>query len=188
MIVPIKAFHEAKARLADELSPTERGALARWTAARVLGAAGGLARFVVCDHAEVAEFARAHGAEVLWKPGLGLNAAVQCGVADVARLGTRHVVVAHSDLPLAADLDEVIRPGYGVLVADRHGDGTNVISLPTAVPFTFRYGAASFRQHLGALVRAGVPVEVRVDPLLALDVDRPADLHHPLLREVAWQV
>ena len=41
---------------------------------------------------------------VLWSPGLGLNGAVDAGRATIAGKGFDHVVVAHSDLPLAHDL------------------------------------------------------------------------------------
>ena len=39
-----------------------------------------------------------------------------------------------------------------------------------------------------AAVAAGLPVAVRRDPLLAIDIDTPSDLAHPLVQEVlpAW--
>ena len=46
VLVPVKAFADAKARLATVLSPAQREALARWTAERVLGATGGMAAYV----------------------------------------------------------------------------------------------------------------------------------------------
>jgi 2-phospho-L-lactate guanylyltransferase (CobY/MobA/RfbA family) len=42
VLVPVKAFTDAKARLATMLGDAERERLARWTSARVLAAAGEL--------------------------------------------------------------------------------------------------------------------------------------------------
>lgn len=188
VLVPVKAFADAKARLAPVLSPAEREALARWTAERVLAAAGELPVFVACDSDSVAEWAAAHGATVLWHPGVGLNAAVNRSVADLRERDVRHVVVAHGDLPRAASLAGVVLPGTITLVPDSRDDGTNVIALPTHLPFQFAYGSGSFRRHLAAGVAAGLPVAVRRDPLLAVDIDTPDDLTHPLVQEVlpAW--
>jgi 2-phospho-L-lactate guanylyltransferase (CobY/MobA/RfbA family) len=42
LLVPVKAFASAKARLATVLGDADRERLARWTSARVLAAAGEL--------------------------------------------------------------------------------------------------------------------------------------------------
>jgi 2-phospho-L-lactate guanylyltransferase len=181
VVVPIKAFHAAKARLATALGAQERAALARRMAATVLAAGAPLDRFVVCDDDEVAEFAVANHAKVLWMPDRGLNGAVEAGVAEVGDAGYDHVVVAHSDLPLATRLPRLATAGTVTLVPDRHGDGTNVIALPTALAFPFQYGPASFRHHSARAADLGVDLRVVRDPRLALDVDRPDDLRHPLL-------
>ena len=188
VLVPVKAFADAKARLATVLSPGEREALARWTAERVLAAADELPVYIACDSEAVAEWATAHGATVLWHPGVGLNAAVNRSVADLRRQGVDHVVVAHGDLPRAAALAAVVIPGALTLVPDARGDGTNVIALPLHLLFEFEYGPGSFRRHLQRAVASGLPVAVRRDPMLAIDIDTPSDLTHPLVQEVlpAW--
>ena len=53
VLVPIKAFRNAKGRLAPAVSPTARADLARMMAARVLAAARPFTPFVVCDDDEV---------------------------------------------------------------------------------------------------------------------------------------
>lgn len=184
MLVPVKAFADAKARLASVLSPAEREALARWSAERVLGAAGELPVFVACDDEQVAEWARARGATVLWHPGAGLNAAVTRSVAELATRGAAHVVVAHGDLPRATRLASVVVPDAITLVPDARDDGTNVAAVPAHVAFPFAYGAGSFHRHLRLARDAGLPVAVRRDPLLARDLDTPDDLTHPLVQEV----
>lgn len=183
VLLPVKAFADAKARLAPALSPAHREALARWTAERVVAAAGELPVFVACDDEAVAEWAGAHGATVLWHPGVGLNAAVNNSIADLRGRGVEHVVVAHADLPRAYALASVAVHGTITLVPDSRDDGTNVAALPTDSSFQFAYGPGSFRRHLAQAVAAGACVAVRRDSLLAIDLDTPSDLTHPLVQE-----
>jgi 2-phospho-L-lactate guanylyltransferase len=184
VLVPVKAFATAKARLATVLGDSDRERLSRWMSARVLAAAGELPTYVACDDDEVAAWAIEHGASILWHPGVGLNAAVNNSVADLRAAGVTDVIVAHGDLPRAQGLAKLTEPGMLTLVPDRRGDGTNVIALPTDMPFQFAYGPGSFRRHLGSAIAAGLSVRVRRDPLLALDIDTPSDLTHPLVQEV----
>ena len=184
VLVPVKAFASAKARLAPVLSPAQREALARWTADRVIAAAGEAPVFVACDDDSVAEWAIARGATVLWHPGVGLNAAVTRSVADLRARGVHQVVVAHGDLPRATSLVGIAVEGAITLVPDAVGNGTNVLALPTSVQFEFAYGPGSFQRHLTQSIAAGLPVRVRHDPLLSVDIDVPTDLSHPLVQEV----
>jgi 2-phospho-L-lactate guanylyltransferase len=184
VLVPVKAFSDAKARLAAVLGDAERERLARWTAARVLAAAGELPTYVACDDEQVAAWAGEHGASILWHPGVGLNAAVNNSVADLRAAGVTDVIVAHGDLPRAHSLASLTEAGTITFVPDRHGDGTNVIALPTDLQFRFAYGPGSFLRHLDAAIAAGHSVRVCRDPLLAADIDTPADLAHPLVQEV----
>jgi 2-phospho-L-lactate guanylyltransferase len=183
LVVPVKAFRAAKARLAPLLGPHHRAALSRLTASLVVAAAGEAEPYVVCDDDEVAEWASAVGATVVWRPGLGLNAAVGDAVATVLGLGHPGVVVAHADLPLAHDLDGWYRPDEVVLVPDLARDGTNVMCLPgpVAAGFRFEYGPGSFLRHLRAARATGAAVRVVADDRLGLDIDTPEDLHRPLL-------
>jgi 2-phospho-L-lactate guanylyltransferase len=186
VLVPIKAFTEAKERLAPVLAPALRERLAKWTAERVLRAAGELPVHVTCDDEEVAHWAREHGANVLLQPGKGLNNAVNDAVATLTQLGCGHVIVVHADLARPRPLASLVRPAAITLVPDRRGDGTNVLCLPAGSGLQVAYGAGSFRRHLAmALTLKGAPsVQVVHDAHLALDIDTPADLDHPLVREV----
>jgi 2-phospho-L-lactate guanylyltransferase len=184
VLVPVKAFTDAKARLATVLGDAERERLARWTSARVLAAAGELPTFVACDDEHVATWASEHGASILWHPGVGLNAAVNNSVAELREAGVTDVVVAHGDLPRAHSLARLAVPGVLTLVPDRHNDGTNVIAVPTGDSFQFSYGPGSFDRHLRAAIAAGLSVRVYRDPMLAVDIDTPSDLTHPLVQEV----
>ena len=188
MLIPVKDFRLAKARLAGVLSAGDRDRLSRWTADRVLAAAAPLPVFVACDDASVAEWAEAGGATVLWRPGMGLNAAVEDGIATLAAAGIEHVIVAHSDLPMPSPLANVVMSGGIVLVPDTRSDGTNVIALPTRTGFRPAYGSQSFRRHLAQALELGIPLRVLRDTRLALDIDTPQDLTHPLIAKAlpAW--
>jgi len=166
-------------RLAPALSPAERAALARTMADHVLRAAAPLPVHVVCDDDEVASWATAAGAAVVWTPGRGLDGAVAEGVAGLAAVGVDRVIVAHADLPHAEALAWVADFDGITLVPDRRDDGTNVIGLPAASGFGFAYGPGSFARHRAEAERLGLSVRVLREPRLGWDVDQPADLEQP---------
>ena len=176
VLVPIKAFRNAKGRLAPTVAPEARADLARMMAHRVLLAARPFTPFVVCDDDEVAGWAGEQDAEVLWTPGLGLNGAIDHASNVVAGKGFDHVVIAHGDLPLATTFEHVITGGVVTLVPDHRLDGTNVQTRPASAPLPAAYGAGSFRHHLTMALSVGVRVRVVTDPRLARDVDTIDDL------------
>lgn len=176
VLVPVKAFGQAKARLRDVLDGAGRAHLARTLATGVVRAAAPLPVVVVCDDAEVATWAAELGATVLHCPEPGLDAAVRLGAATLAARGVDRVVVAHGDLPRPAGLAR-LASGTGVtIVPDRHDDGTNVLVVPTDAGFGFAYGPGSFHRHGAEALRCGLALRVVRDPALGWDVDRPEDL------------
>lgn len=176
VLIPVKAFDQAKRRLESTLPRPERVNLVRAMATHVIAACAPLPVAVVCDDEEVAGWASALGAAVLWAPGRGLNGAVAAGVAHLARAGAQWVTVAHGDLPHARGLG-TLPPFEGVtLVPDRRDDGTNVLRLPAVGDFRFAYGPGSFRAHRAEAKRLGLAVRVLRVPDLAYDVDWPADV------------
>ena len=176
VLVPVKAFGEAKRRLHRAMTGPERAELSRAMADRVVGAAHPLPLAVVCDDVDVAEWARNRGALVVWEPGRGLNGAVEAGVARLGDAGVVQVTVAHADLPRATDLAAVGRADGITLVPDRWGNGTNVIALPTDAGFHFSYGPGSFARHRAEAARLGLVCHVLDRPDLAYDVDEPGDI------------
>lgn len=179
VLVPVKAFGEAKRRLSPALDPADRAALSRILAGGVVAAAAPLPVAVVCDDREVAGWARALGALVIWEPGRGLNGAVAEGVAHLAAEGVTTVVVAHGDLARPAGVAGLLQghPLGGVtLVPDGQDDGTNVIVVPAGGAFRFSYGPGSFRRHVDEATRGDLAVRIIRDSELSLDVDLPSDL------------
>jgi 2-phospho-L-lactate guanylyltransferase len=179
VLIPVKAFDDAKHRLAGALDAPHRAALARDMATKVVRAAGALRTAVVCDDDAVATWARSCGAEVIWQPGAGLNGAVVAGVEQLAADGVARVIVAHADLPHALDLTWVADFAGITLVPDRRDDGTNVVCVPATSGFRFSYGPGSFARHVAEAERLGLGLRVERSERLGWDVDVPADLAVP---------
>ena len=181
VLVPVKAFGRAKRRLSDRLDPPRRSALARAMADTVVAAAAPLEVVVVCDDPDVADWARSVGASVCDTAGLDLNGALELAVGEAASQGVHRVVIAHADLPFATGLDRFADPGDAdvLIIPDRHGEGTNVMSIPTSPSFGLAYGPGSRHLHASAAARAGLSVRTFTDEPLGWDVDEPADLSPP---------
>ena len=184
VVVPVKAFSKAKQRLASQLSPSERADLARAMAAHVVSAAAPFEVFVVCDDAEVANWARRLGAEPIMCSGAGLNPAVAQGVEHLRHQGFRRAIVAHGDLPFATGFaqfadgqvaDDGAEAAVGI-APDRWEKGTNVLSVPADCGFGFSYGPGSFHRHAREAERLGLTVKIHRDASLAWDIDLPCDL------------
>ncbi len=182
-MIPVKRFDAAKGRLGSVLEEPDRARLAQWMATGVVRSCRPLDVFVACDSNEVADWAAELGAAVIWGPGLGLNGAIDDGVAALADAGYDQVIISHADLPHPTMLPTVARSGTVTLVPDRRRDGTNVLSFPLTDAVSASYGPASFDRHLAAARELGITVEVRADHDLSLDVDTPADLVHPRIKE-----
>jgi 2-phospho-L-lactate guanylyltransferase len=179
VVVPVKAFTDAKERLASVLGPAERATLARSLATGVVAAADPMPVVVSCDDDEVRQWALDLGHRVDWTPGLDLNGAVSATVSRVAAEGTQRVLVIHADLPFARDLDRLTdHPGV-TLVPDRRGDGTNVAVVPAAAGWRFAYGPGSFARHRAEAERLGLALRVVEDRALGWDVDVSEDLTPP---------
>jgi len=178
VVIPIKAFEQAKDRLSGVLSTDQRALLARTTALGVLESVRGASVFVVCDNSEVSQWATSHGASVVTQSGSGLNAAVQEGISAAHKY--ERVMIVHSDLPLPSRLRELLGSSIAsntvTIVPDRHRDGTNVLIIPSGVGFTCHYGAKSFEAHKAEATKLGLAIEIIEDDELALDIDTPDDL------------
>ncbi|MFM7068247.1 MAG: hypothetical protein ACKOYM_02195 [Actinomycetes bacterium] len=186
VVVPLKAFHRAKERLADELGDGERAALVERLAGQVVVACRPNRVTVACDDDAVERWANDLGAKVIRTDGLGLNGSVQRAV-DALDHGV--AVVVHGDLAapdgldeLIDDLADIVRTGGGVvLVPDRRDDGSNVVAVPVGSGFQFSYGAGSARRHESEARRLHLPFERRRDERAAWDVDVPEDLPGPAI-------
>lgn len=182
LVIPVKPATGAKSRLAAALDPPEREALVKGMLARVFMAASecpliGAVSLVGTSHNGLPD-----EVELLADPGEGLNAAMQGVLAEAHAREAARLVVIHGDLPgVAADdiatLAGVSGPVVGI-APDRHGSGTNALSLPLpqAASFRFAFGAGSQSRHRAEAGRLGLEWTVIERPGLACDVDDAADL------------
>lgn len=176
VLIPVKSFATAKARLGEALQPAARARLARDLATAVVTAAAPYPVYVATDDAEVERWATGLGATVVDCPAPGLDAAVRRGVAAVAAGGHDRVLIAHGDLSDPGALTDLFDLEGTVLVPDDRLDGTNVILVSTRSRFVFGYGPGSFARHLSEAERMGAPLHIVRDAGLSLDLDDPADL------------
>ncbi len=178
VVIPIKAFEQAKDRLSSVLSADQRQLLARTTALGVLESVRSASVFVVCDNPDVSQWATVLGATVVHQSEPGLNSAVQVGIT--AAQSFDRVMIVHGDLPLpnrlSVLLDSTVASNTVTIVPDRHRDGTNVLIIPSGVGFKCHYGAQSFAAHKAEATKLGLAIEIIEDDELALDIDTPDDL------------
>ncbi len=181
VVVPIKRFTDAKVRLTPHLNATERVDLARSMARHVLDNVRDEQVVVVCDDDEVRALAHEFGAKVIDDVGGGLNSALKHSLTVLRDRGVLRATIVHADLPQATSLSALLdRAQLGtddvLLLPDRHGDGTNLMSIPLTVDFALSYGTQSFSHHLHEARRHRLRVMVMIDAGYAHDVDVPSDL------------
>jgi 2-phospho-L-lactate guanylyltransferase len=181
-VLPIKTFSRAKHRLAEAVGGPDRRELAEAMVGDVLEALSAVPELsgVIAVTAEprAAASARETGAEVVHDPvEAGQSAAAMLGISAALRRGAARALLVPGDCP-ALDPDEVssllARPEPVVIVADRHGAGTNALLLTPPDAIDPSFGPGSFARH--AARARGVGLAVVEVPSLGLDVDTPSDL------------
>lgn len=187
-ILPVKSFSEAKSRLAAELQPAPRRALAEAMFSDVLIALrrtpGIDGILVVSPDFTAQRIAGGQGAEVLDdRAPAGQSAAAVLGIRRARQLGADRVLLVPGDCPALdpAELGALLeRPApavpYAVIVPDRHGTGTNALLLSPPEALEPAFGEGSFERHLARAGERHVRHECVPVSSLALDVDTPEDL------------
>ncbi len=192
IVIPFRGPDGAKSRLADALDERQRCALAMAMFQRVLGIAcdvnGAVRVLVVTTSAKAAEAAQTCGATALREQGGALNPALGNARAALLLFGATRATVLAADLPdiTEADVKAALSAGNGgvAIAADRHGVGTNAVTLPLGMDFAFAFGPDSFAAHSREAARHGLGV-ARIDRSgLANDLDTADDL--ALLSDGHW--
>ena len=176
MLLPVKSFNNAKARLSSVLNPIERAALSRSLAEGVISACTGAPVWVICEDEEVERWALNLGTQVVRNTRAGLNQAAQTGLAALAKEGIEKALITHADLVFPDDLLSLFQYDGIVLVPDRHNDGTNIIGLPPGIDFSFKYGSNSFEKHRDEAKRFDLPLNIIKNTKFGFDMDNPDDL------------
>ncbi len=185
-VLPIKSFADAKHRLAAELTPGPRRALAEAMFSDVLTA---LRRaravddilVVTMDHG-AQQIAGGHGAMVLDDAEQGHNEAAVRGIEHAIEAEYDRVLLVPGDCPALdpVQLDALIGQPFEapsvLIMPDRHGTGTNALLLTPPGVIVPSFGPGSRERHVSVAHEAGATVQVHDVPSLALDVDTPEDL------------
>jgi len=191
IVIPAKAPQEAKGRLSGVLNADQRHKLAARMLDRAIqaarlarGADGVAARLVLVGPSRLGV-----SDDIEWlpepvgtSPAGGLNAALSFARQQIAQRGATRLVSLAGDLPgiTVADVSLLcsLPPGVIGIAPDRHGTGTNALSLPLpeALDFTYGYGPGSCARHRAEAERLGLELVEITSSGLARDVDEPADL------------
>ncbi len=188
-LVPLNASAASKTRLRSALRGSEREALARWLARRVLAAiesSRSVARTaVVSPDAEVLEWARGLGAVPLVQREGGLNDGLELGRRWALDEGAGALLIVLGDLPLVSsrEIEELVRLGQApddrrvvVLAPDREGRGTNAMVQRPVSLAPFAFGEGSFQRHRELIQAAGAELQLYRSPGTDFDLDTPSDL------------
>jgi 2-phospho-L-lactate/phosphoenolpyruvate guanylyltransferase len=185
-ILPVKSFHEAKRRLASDMSPGERRILAEAMFSDTLVALRRAMRLdaviVVTADAEAKQIASGYGAVALDDDDAGHNPAARRGIARALELGAARALLVPGDCPLIdqGEIDGLITDAPAtrsvLIVPDRHGTGTNALLLSPPDALAPAFGPESRRRHELAAHGDGTMGTVVEVPSLALDIDTPDDL------------
>ncbi len=186
-LVPIKALINAKQRLKPVLTQNQRQQLSKAMAHDVLNALSSIPNLAlsVCagddygvELAHKFNAALIHDSEL---PYAGLDAIATFFTQRMASQGYSHAMLVHADIPLlnTSTLEKVFESAAShdvVLVTDRHGEGTNIVSWRLGSGFVTNFGADSRARHLTQCAELSLRVrEIHCDNT-ALDIDTPSDL------------
>jgi 2-phospho-L-lactate/phosphoenolpyruvate guanylyltransferase len=180
IVIPVKPPEQAKSRLELALSGQERGDLVELMLVHVVKAAQNTAGIDRVALLGPSRLGLPDDIPLLSDPGGGLNPALDSARAQIG--DASGMIVLFADLPQLTSDDVVslaaISPTSIAIAPDRHGTGTNALSLPlpAARDFTFAFGPDSFAKHLAEAARLGIEAQVIHSPGLARDVDMPEDL------------
>jgi len=184
-ILPVKAPHRAKQRLASLLSPLERASLARAMYEEVITT---LTRTSGIDHLLVvtsdpftADHAANLGAIILEEPRqISHSQSADTAARRAIALGATTALSLPIDIPLVTptDIEDLLaNPSPGVrIVPDQAGTGTNALVRTPPDAIDSHFGPDSFEAHLRQARERHLPVEILRPPGIVFDVDTPEDV------------
>lgn len=123
--------------------------------------------------------AHRHG-NVIDDPDEGHNQAAARGIEAALLHGATRVLLAAGDCPLvdSAEIDALLlgQNDDVVVIADRHGTGTNGLILSPPEILAPSFGEGSCARHQALAAEARISVSVASNTSMALDIDTPGDL------------
>ena len=182
VVIPFKQPEQAKSRLAAALNEAERAALAGAMLHHVVAVASQASHIQQLCLLGSMRLDLSEDIPLLADPGTGLNPALHAALEHVLQGGGTRMIVLFADLPLLTSQDiELLAaapPQTIAMAPDRHGTGTNALSLPLpeARGFTFCFGPDSFARHHTEADRLRIRIQEVHSQGLARDIDMPEDL------------
>jgi 2-phospho-L-lactate/phosphoenolpyruvate guanylyltransferase len=184
IVIPFRGAERGKSRLRAVLSEAERAHLASAMFLHVLRiavAVGGARHVLVATPSETAaEAACAAGADVIPDAAESLNDALADACVELKARGVEQVSIIAADLPLLTRGDVLalleVPSNCAGIAPDRHGRGTNALTVPAGVGFRFLFGEDSIQAHYNEAERLDLDVMALRRPGLAVDIDQAADL------------
>lgn len=187
-IIPVGTLDGAKSRLGAVLDAEERHELAASLARRTITAAVTAPSIgevlVITPDDEVRALAMELGARPLRQRSTGLNVGLREARGEAIAAGATAILILPTDLPHvdAAAIEAVLAPLHDdarrplvVIVADRHGRGTNALAVAPPDAIDVRFGGDSRAAHAAAAAEARAHL-VELGGPLRLDLDTPDDL------------
>lgn len=188
-LVPLKNLAGVKTRLAGALSPAARReltlAMAGDVAAALLQSRAVERVVLVSDIPDLPQLLGVPGIDTyLGAESRGLNEDLGDAARWAREQGATHALIAHADLPLLtpAAIDRFAaplrggKPFRGLHAAScKQGSGTNLLLAPLPLPLPLVFGRDSLARFRAGAAQRGLAFDVRHDPLLAADIDEPAD-------------
>lgn len=190
-LLPVKALRNAKQRLSQILTPSQRETLALAMYEQMLSRVCEVDRFarvvvVTSDH-QVAQHARHCGVHLFKEPEQHSHSrSADAAARRAMALGATTVLLLPIDVPLASagEIEDLIaKTDYGVtIVPSSDGTGTNALlrTPPDAIQSCF--GPHSFRAHHEQAHARGIPIRVVRSPGLMFDIDTPEDVSRLMSR------
>lgn len=181
-IIPAKPPGNGKNRLSPVLDEAARSELVRAMLGHVVAAVEAARNVDTVCLIGPSRHGLPETISLLDDPGTGLNAAIASGFDEAVQSGATRVLVIHGDLPQLTTQDVELlaaaAPGALAIAPDRHGTGTNALSLPLpeAQNFTFAFGPDSFACHCTEAERLNLKIETIHSHGLGHDIDEPDDL------------
>jgi 2-phospho-L-lactate guanylyltransferase len=184
IVIPFRGPDGAKSRLADVLDESRRMALALAMFKHVVAVATAAVDpgrvLIVTSSSEAVGVAQAAGAIALRESSGALNGALSAARDFFLLSGARRATILPADLPQLSQADVcamlVLQPGQVVIAPDRHGSGTNALTVPLDVDFHYAFGEGSLARHLQEASRLGLDVSRVCRSGLACDLDTGEDL------------
>jgi 2-phospho-L-lactate guanylyltransferase len=187
ILIPVKAFRCAKARLAPYYSQDERAALAAALcedAFRCVGQVRGIDRvYVVSSERRALDWAHERNwMAITESEQISESASVEAASRRCVRDGVKALLRLPIDIPLATaddiqSLFTALKPApSAVIVPSRNGTGTNALLRSPPDLFPSHFGPGSFARHLEEAERAGARITILHNERIAVDIDEPKDL------------